>query len=201
MAGSKTLVESAVAGYTAGTWSCVGTSGLLGPLATAGPDSFPTRRSSDLTITNDDQAASLTIVKRIVNDNGGTKVVGDFGVTTSAGALVFGARSEERRVGKEYRTTRATGLGAGSKTRVESAVAGYRAGPGSCVGTAGRGGRHTRALCVWSADGGSAEFTITNDDQAASLTIVKRIVNDNGGTKVVGDFGVTTSAGALVFGA
>ncbi|MBT4756744.1 MAG: DUF11 domain-containing protein, partial [Chloroflexi bacterium] len=41
--------------------------------------------------------------------------------------------------------------------------------------------------------------TFTNTEEAA-LTIVKKVVNDNGGTAVVGDFTITTDAGSLVFG-
>ena len=37
-------------------------------------------------------------------------------------------------------------------------------------------------------NGGSATCTITNDDKAATLTVIKHVVNDNGGTAVAGDF-------------
>src|SRR5205809_64053 len=42
--------------------------------------------------------------------------------------------------------------------------------------------------------------TFTNTSQAAHLTIIKRVINDNGGTAGVGAFGISTTAGALKFG-
>ena len=39
--------------------------------------------------------------------------------------------------------------------------------------------------------------SITNDDQPVELIIEKVVVNDDGGTAVVDDFGITTSAGDL----
>src|SRR3970282_582445 len=139
--------------------------------------------------------------KRIVNDNGGTKVVGDFGVLTDAGALVFGAGVEAPANTFTYTATTLTGLSAGSYTLVESNVGGYSEGSWGCTGGTGAVVGTFAAGSVVLNNGESVTCTITNNDQAASLTIVKRIVNDNGGTKVVGDFSVTTSAGGLVFGA
>src|SRR5204862_6922112 len=38
------------------------------------------------------------------------------------------------------------------------------------------------------APGGSATCTITNNDQAATLTVIKHVINNNGGTKSAADF-------------
>ena len=55
----------------------------------------------------------------------------------------------------------------------------------------------------------SGTVTLTNGDDVVctftnsrlpSLTLVKKVVNDNGGTASVTDFGITTSAGELTFG-
>ena len=60
---------------------------------------------------------------------------------------------------------------AGSYSVDEDAVSGYTKSLGAnCSGTL--------------APGGSATCTITNDDNAASLTVIKHVINDNGGTKV-----------------
>ncbi|MBI2689358.1 MAG: hypothetical protein HYX27_23885 [Acidobacteria bacterium] len=201
-AGAKTLVELDVAGYTEGTWSCVGNAT---PINNSGfnTGSVTVNGGEDVvcTITNDDQPASLTVVKRIVNDNGGTKVVGDFGITTSAGALSFGAGAADGANTLKYTATTLTGLSAGSKTLVEVDVTGYTEGTWGCTGGGGAVVGTFNAGSVVLNNGESVTCTITNDDQPASLIVVKRIVNDNGGTKVVGDFGITTSAGALSFGA
>src|SRR5439155_627509 len=132
--GSYVLSETGPSGYTASLYSCM-TNG--GPAVLANAITLAPGDTATCTITNDDQAASLTIVKRIVNDNGGTKVVGDFGVTTSAGALVFGAGVADGANTLKYTATTLTGLSAGSRTLVESAVTGYTAGTWSCVGTTG----------------------------------------------------------------
>ena len=43
--------------------------------------------------------------------------------------------------------------------------------------------------------------SITNDDEPVQLTIVKTVINDDGGTATVDDFAITTDAGELVFSA
>ena len=106
--------------------------------------------------------ASLTIVKTVVNDNGGTKTVADFGVTTSAGALTFGAG-----VGTTTKVYTATALtvNAGTYSLSESDLAGYAEGSWSC--TNGGGGAFN-AGTVTLANGASVTCTITNDDDAPS---------------------------------
>jgi predicted porin len=199
-AGTKTLVESDVAGYTEGTWDCTGAAGAV--VGTFNAGSVVLANGEDVTceITNNDDASSLTVVKRIVNANGGTNVVGDFGITTSAGALTFDAGAADGANTLKYTSDTIGGLSAGTAyTLHEDTVTGYTEGTWSCdVGTVNPDAQNGS---VTLANGQSATCTITNNDQAASLTVVKRIVNDNGGTKVVGDFGITTSAGALSFDA
>src|SRR5256714_6485903 len=66
-------------------------------------------------------------------------------------------------------------LNAGSYSVNEAAVSGYTKTLGAdCSGTIANGETQT--------------CTITNDDQAATLTVIKHVVNDNGGLKNAGDF-------------
>ena len=144
-------------------------------------------------ITNDDQAGSLTLVKHIVNDNGGTAGVGAFNIVTSAGSPSW----TESPAGTF--TSQTFSVNTGSSTFSEQDVTGYSEGTWSCTpvaatGTAFSGGSVTLA------NGQTTTCTITNNDDAGSLTLVKRIVNDNGGTATVGAFGITTNAGSLTFG-
>ena len=44
-----------------------------------------------------------------------------------------------------------------------------------------------------------SQVVITNNDDQGTLQLVKKVINDNGGTKTVTDFGLSSSAGALVF--
>ena len=89
-------------------------------------------------IVNDDQAPSLTVVKQVVNDDGGGATVGEFGISTSAGALVFG---DGNTVGDiTTYTAELTGLNAGvSYSLAELDVFGYSEGTWNCMPNPGGG--------------------------------------------------------------
>src|SRR5207244_2434874 len=129
------------------------------------------------------------------------KVASDFGITAAGGALTFDAGAADKIGRASCRASALTGLSAGSKTIHENTVTGYTEGTWSCSGTTGTVTPNAQSGSVVLANGDSATCTITNDGQPASLTIVKRIVNDNGGTKVASDFGITAAGGALTFDA
>ena len=70
-----------MAGYTAGSWSCVG------GLQSTNHVTLALGESATCTITNDDVAPKLHLRKVVVNDNGGTATVADFTLTVDgAGA-------------------------------------------------------------------------------------------------------------------
>src|SRR5204863_79483 len=118
------------------------------------------------TITNDDKAPKLTLVKTVVNDNGGTKQVADFPLFVNAEAHTSELHSR-RAVIVRYMAT-------------ETSDPGYTASAwgGDCAAD----GTITMAL------GDNKTCTISNDDKAPKLTLVKTVINDNGGTKQVSDF-------------
>ena len=69
-AGTYTLSESGgPAGYTAGAWSCTGGGTLTGASLVLGLG-----QSATCTINNNDEPATLTLVKTVTNDNGGTAI-------------------------------------------------------------------------------------------------------------------------------
>src|SRR5207249_537788 len=77
-AGSYTMTEGkGRAGYTAGSWSCVGgsQSGASVTLALG--------QSATCTINNNDQTAHLKLVKTVTNDNGGTAVATNWTLSAS----------------------------------------------------------------------------------------------------------------------
>ncbi len=197
-AGSYNFSENDVTGYTEGTWSCSPTSATTSAFD-GGSVTIGNGVDVTCTITNDDDAGSLTLIKRIVNDNGGTKVVGDFGITTDAGSLSFGAGAADGANTLKYTSNKLT-VDAGSYNFSENDVSGYSEGTWSCSPTSASSSTFDGGS-VTVGNGVDVTCTITNDDDAGSLTLVKRIVNDHGGTKVVGDFGITTNAGSLTFGA
>jgi hypothetical protein len=129
------------------------------------------------------RTATLTVIKHVVNDNGGTKSASDFTLNIN-GVSASGPNSF---AGSETGVTKTiTSFGAYSVT--ETLPTGY-AQTGTwpdCSGTILPGQHKT---CV-----------ITNSDVPARLTVIKHVVNNNGGTKTAADFtitigGVTVSGG------
>ncbi|MBD9437859.1 isopeptide-forming domain-containing fimbrial protein, partial [Pseudoxanthomonas sp. PXM03] len=146
------------AGYTAGTYSCVVNDGaaiVSDSIALAGGD------VATCTITNDDQAATLTLVKTVINDNGGTATASDFPLTATGPTTITG-------ISGTAAVTNAP-VNAGVYTLSEPVVAGYTAGAWSCTAGTLSGNQLTLA------NGNSATCSIVNDDQAATLTLVKTV--------------------------
>jgi uncharacterized repeat protein (TIGR01451 family) len=134
----------------------------------------------------------LTLVKSVVNDNGGTALPGAWtlGATGSSGSF--------------------------SGTANTSAVTAKTVTPGVQYTLAESGGPSVYSASSWVCTGGGSfagpdkitlglgedvTCTITNDDQAPSLTLVKHVVNDNGGTASASDFTLTASGPTSITGA
>lgn len=116
------------------------------------------------TITNDDAAARLTVTKVVVNDNGGTKQVADFPLFVDGMGVTSGVQNE---------------FSAGAYTVHESNAPGYAATiSGDC----------TENGSIQLQPGDVKACTITNDDIAPRLTVIKHVINNNGGIKSAGDF-------------
>ncbi|MCA0299486.1 MAG: isopeptide-forming domain-containing fimbrial protein, partial [Proteobacteria bacterium] len=171
------------AGYAAGTWSCVKNGGAA---VSANSISLVGGDVATCTITNDDQAATLTLVKTVTNDNGGTATVADFPLTATGPTTITG-------VSGTAAVTNAP-VSAGVYTLSEVTAAGYTAGAWSCTAGTQSGSQLTLA------NGQSATCTIVNDDQAATLTLVKTVTNDNGGTATVADFPLTATGPTTITG-
>lgn len=135
------------------------------------------------TITNDDVAPQLTVIKHVANNNGGTAVASQW--TMNVAATNPSATSFP---GVEAPGTTIT-LNAGTFDVTESGgPSGYA--QSSAIGCSG-----TIAL------GESKTCTITNDDQPPSLTLVKVVINDNGGTAVAVDFTLSAAGPRPISGA
>ncbi|HEX2428704.1 MAG TPA: hypothetical protein VHI53_12290 [Gaiellaceae bacterium] len=134
---------------------------------------IPNGGSATCTVTNNDQPATLIVKKVVVNDNGGTKVASDFSFQVNGGtAQAFEADGQNN-----------LSVGAGTYSVTEPAAAGYTTSYSNCSN-----------LVI--PNGGSATCTITNDDQAATLIVIKHVVNDNGGTAKAQDFSFQVNGGA-----
>src|SRR5207249_2523496 len=127
--------------------------------------------------TNTNQAAHLIINKVVVNDNGGALTAANFsgtisGVTTSNGQTWTGA------------STNLTLTTLGSYSVAENAHPGYGVTFSTgCTGTIALGETRT--------------CTVTNDDLPPRLTLIKHVVNDNGGTVTASAFTLTASGTAI----
>ena len=122
------------------------------------------------TITTNDIAPILTVNTLITNDNGGTEIPSAWTMSITGGNPSSSSFSGSS-------TGTAITLDANAAFTVsEAGPAGYSS---STTGTCSSTGL---------APGATATCTFTNDDIAPKLTVIKRIINDNNGSKSAEDF-------------
>jgi len=161
-----TLSESGgPSGYAASSWVCVGGT-QVGSTIMLGLG-----QEATCTINNDDIAPTLTLVKTVTNNNGGTKVVSDFPLFINASPVVSGVPA----------TLTANTL----YTATETNSFGYAPSVWGTDCTAGG--------TITLQPGENKTCTITNDDIAPQLTVIKHVINDDGNTAVAGDFTMTVT--------
>jgi uncharacterized repeat protein (TIGR01451 family) len=121
------------------------------------------------TVTNSDVAATLKVIKVVVNDDGGTKTPGQFQMTVHNKGAALPSFAGEGDPGTSV------GVQPGSYSVSEGAHAGYAdTYSAACAGTVAIGETKT--------------CTVTNDDIAPTLKVVKHVVNKHGSTAVAADF-------------
>ena len=131
--------------------------------------------SATVTVVPVVQETTLTLVKTVVNDNGGTKVASDFQAHIDSADVSWGA---------------AHAVSVGAHTASETGLAGYTA--GSWGGDCAVNGSVTLA------SGEHKTCTITNNDQPGTLHVVKVLINDNGGSAATSSFSFQINSGAAV---
>ena len=163
-AGTYALSESGgPSGYTASAWSCTGGT------VTGGSVAVTTGATVVCTINNNDISPRLTLVKTVTNDNGGTAAPTAWTLNAGGPTPITGTTGAG--------TVTNAAVNAGTYTLSESGgPSGYAASGWTCTGVT-----NTGATLVLT-PGSSATCTINNNDQAANLTLVKTVTNDNGGT-------------------
>jgi len=134
--------------------------------------------------------AELTLIKQVVNDDGGTAVAGDFNLGASGPGNISGITGDA--------AITDVSVAPGSYSLDEGGPSGY-IGTWSCTA-----GTLTGNLLTLNA-GDEAVCTLRNDDvfvppPEASLTLEKKVVNDNGGDAVGTDFELSFDDGAGVSG-
>jgi hypothetical protein len=170
-AGTYTLSESSgPAGYSASNWSCVINNGspVVGSSITLALGDV-----AICTITNDDIAPSLKLVKQVTNDNGGAKTPSDWTLTASG----IGGFSDGGDSATFHNVNANT-----SYALSESVVAGYSSGSWSCNGGTLVSNNITLGLAT------NVTCTIVNNDQPGTLIVKKIVINDNGGTAATSSF-------------
>ena len=119
----------------------------------------------------------LTVVKHVINDDGGSKVAGDFTMTIDDA----GSNPPSFPGAESPGTT--SSVDAGSYSVSETADPGYADSySADCAGTLASGEHKT--------------CTVTNDDKPGKIVVIKHVVNDDGGTKVASDFDIQAIGGS-----
>lgn len=113
---------------------------------------------------NDEETrtATLTVIKQVTNNNGGNNIVADFQLFADNGVTETGVTSGVP-----------TPITVGTYTITETGISGYVA---SFSGDCDASGQITLA------PGDNKTCTITNDDLPGNITLIKSVVNNNGGT-------------------
>ena len=150
------------------------------------------------TITNDDVAPTLTVIKRVVNDNGGTATANDFGIKLNGDELKFKTWPGE--IGKYTSTYFATPeVKSNTKYELEEIDhPGYKEGKWSC--TDDKTGKIIGSYQFSLTEGQRVTCTITNDDIAPSLELVKEVDNKYGGNAQITDWTLTATGPTTISG-
>ncbi len=198
LANSTILIsELDLPGYTEGEWSCVDSNGLTQGLPAAGVatgENISLAPGAEVIcrITNDDIAPTLTLAKVVVNDDGGDKLVSDFNISID-GVVVPNGGSNIVAANADIEIS-------------ELELPGYTAGVWECSDATGlTTGLPTAGAAAGEIfqlkQGSQVTCNISNDDIAPVLTLVKNVINDNGGDQVVDDFDISIDGVEVISGA
>jgi hypothetical protein len=177
-----TLSESGPSGYSSsGTWTCTGTGGNMGGTTNKVTLSFGANVTC--TITNDDVAPTITLIKSVDNGNGGNAQPDDFALTLGGTGVLSGAAT----------TVQANTPYAINETLVDGYTFVSITGDPECPAALGG--------TVTADEGESIICTITNDDVAPTITLIKDVDNDNGGDAQPNDFALTLGGAGVLSGA
>jgi len=168
--GQYTITESGLAGYqltsVAGTNCSASGTGAVATVAAGKP-----AMSSSCIFTNTADivvpptpTTTLTVVKQVVNDNGGTLLASSVPLYVNASSVTSGVENF---------------VSPGAYVVTEDQVAGYSATFGGDCDVMGN---------VTLVQGEHKVCSIVNDDEPAQLTLIKNVVNDDQGISIPSDF-------------
>src|SRR5207253_3523594 len=135
------------------------------------------------TITNNDIAGTLTVIKHVVNDDGGSATASEWSMHIKSGGNDI--------VGSPFAGAESPGTTKG----VDSGTYNVSESNGPSGYTASISGDCNSDGNVTIAPGESKTCTITNNDVAPTLTVIKHVVNDNGGAAVASDWSMHITSG------
>src|SRR5205085_1567257 len=172
-ANAVAVTESVTAGFTQSA-SCTindpgvggGSASTSGIVATVVPAEGMV---ATCTYVNKRANGTLTIVKHVVNDNGGTALASSFTMTVTGGGQTVCTNAGAEEPGFNC------SLPGGTYVVSESSLSGYT--------FAGFSGNCNSSGSVTVPAGGTAKCTLTNDDLAATLTVIKHVIINNGRIK------------------
>jgi len=175
--GTYTLSEANIPGYTAGNWSCTGASSFSGNTV-----ELSIADQVVCTITNDDiDSGRLTLVKQVTNSFGGTGVAADFELEfTGPGGAATGFTGDA--------AITSVVLIPGLYNLDESSVPGYNQQSIQCDGTDIDG---SDGIQLADGEDVTCVFINVDDPNFTTLTLIKNLTNDSGGTAAAADFELT----------
>src|SRR5260221_10413128 len=131
------------------------------------------------TITNDDGAPIVKVIKHVINNDGGTAVASAWTLTVSSSN---------------------GGTGTGNAAGVESPGTTYTLFGGKQYSVSESGGpsgytASSSTDCVIPSASVGSIYTcmITNDDQPGTVVVIKHVINDDGGTETASNFSMTVT--------
>ena len=152
-------------------------SSIGGDCLADGSVSLAAGENKTCTITNT-RKARLFVIKKVVNDNGGTAAPSDFTLSVNATDPTPASFKGADTPGVEVT------LAPGAYSVAETG------------GPAGYTGSFSAACTGTIALGETKTCTVTNDDQPAKLIVKKIVINDDGGTKTAADFSFKVNNGS-----
>jgi hypothetical protein len=167
VAGTYSVAELVIAGWTPTSATCSDQSPVTAIVLSAG-------ETVTCTFGNQQQDGTITLVKSVINDNGGTAGVNAFGLTVGGNAVTSG---------------QVVTVAANTPVAInEAGLAGY-----TFVNITGTGCPASLGGTVTVPPGQSRTCTITNDDSPASLQLIKQVTKDDGGNAAATDFILSAS--------
>jgi len=136
------------------------------------------RHNPNYTCGQEQRLATITVTKQVINNNGGNNVIGDYQLFVDDGVNTLPVTSGVSTV-----------VPAGNYTVTETGIQGYVA------SFAGPGCNEVGQVTLL--EGDNKVCTIVNDDLPPNITLVKNVINNNGGTAGPTTFGLLVD-GSLV---